>query len=134
MISMDGVVETGGITITLPRVMAALSDPTRIGLVRVLGDGSERPWNHLRVKAAKSTLSHHLRVLREAGLTETRREGTRCFVRLRTEELCEQLPGLLPSVLALAEAEGVGDSVVAMSRQSTAPEAGLAGASPSAAL
>ncbi|MEV1240381.1 ArsR family transcriptional regulator [Nonomuraea sp. NPDC049750] len=29
---------------------------------------------------AKSTLSHHLRVLRDAGITRTRQEGTRCFV------------------------------------------------------
>ncbi len=101
--------ETG--TITLTGVLAALSDPIRTGLVRVLADGDERGWGELRVPVGKSTLSHHLRVLRSAGVTATRKEGTRCFVRLRRAELEARLPGLLPSLLAAAAAEGVGDEV-----------------------
>ncbi|WP_159803255.1 ArsR/SmtB family transcription factor [Arthrobacter zhaoguopingii] len=97
--------------ITLTRVLAALSDPTRAGLVRILADGVERSWGDLRAPVAKSTLSYHLKLLREAGVTTTRREGTRCFVRLRTAELESRLPGLLPVVLAAAEAEGVGADV-----------------------
>jgi DNA-binding transcriptional ArsR family regulator len=103
--------------ITLSRVLAALSDPTRTGLVRVLADGAERAWGDLRVPVAKSTLSHHLKVLRDAGVTATRREGTRCFVRLRTAELDERLPGLLPSVLAAAADEGMGDEVLVLSQE-----------------
>ena len=67
--------------------MAALSDPIRMGLVRLLSDGVERGWGELRAPVAKSTLSHHTKVLRSAGLTQTREEGTRCFVRLRREDL-----------------------------------------------
>jgi DNA-binding transcriptional ArsR family regulator len=99
--------------ITLPGVLAALSDTTRLGLVRVLADGQERAWGDLRVPVAKSTLSHHLKVLRSAGVTATRKEGTRCFVRLRATELEDTLPGLLDSVLASAAALGSGDAVVA---------------------
>lgn len=51
---------------TLVAVLGALSDPIRIGLVRVLSDGRERGWGQLRAPVAKSTLSHHLRVLRDA--------------------------------------------------------------------
>ncbi|MFG3658668.1 ArsR/SmtB family transcription factor [Streptomyces sp. NPDC047706] len=43
---------------------------------------------------AKSTLSHHLKVLREAGVTQTRQEGTRCYVTLRRETLDARFPGL----------------------------------------
>ncbi len=94
---------------SLPRVLAALSDPTRIGIVRVLADGKERGWGQLRAPVAKSTLSHHLKILREAGVTRTRQEGTRCYVALRRAELDEQFPDLTRVLLAAAEAEDVGD-------------------------
>jgi DNA-binding transcriptional ArsR family regulator len=45
-------------------------------------------------------MSHHLRVLREAGLTRTRVEGTRRYVSLRREDLQARFPGLLEAVLA----------------------------------
>jgi len=95
----------------LTEVMSALSDPLRVGLVRVLSDGVERGWSELRAPVAKSTLSHHLKTLRAAGLTRTREEGTRCFVRLRRDEVDARFPGLLAAVLAAAVAEGVGDHV-----------------------
>ncbi|MDP4511007.1 ArsR/SmtB family transcription factor [Nonomuraea turcica] len=97
--------------IGLTGVMAALSDPIRVGLVRVLADGRERGWGELRAPVAKSTLSHHLRVLRDAGLTRTRQEGTRCFVALRTQDLQARFPGLLQVVLAAAEDEEIGHQV-----------------------
>ena len=97
--------------IDLTRVLAALSDPTRIGLVRVLASGAERAWGDLRVPLAKSTLSHHLKVLRDAGVTRTRQEGTRCYVRLRDADLEQRFPGLLAALLAAAQADGVGADV-----------------------
>jgi Predicted transcriptional regulators len=97
--------------ITLTGVMAALSDPIRVGLVRLLADGRERGWGEFQAPIAKSTLSHHLRVLRDAGLTRTRQEGTRCFVTLRRRELAARFPGLLEAVLAAAEDEDVGHQV-----------------------
>ncbi|WP_409467803.1 ArsR/SmtB family transcription factor [Streptomyces sp. HC307] len=97
--------------ITLPRLLGALSDPTRLGIVRVLSDGAERGWGQLRAPVAKSTLSHHLKVLREAGVTETRQEGTRCFVTLRRGSLEARFPGLLPALLSAAIADGVGEHV-----------------------
>ncbi|MFE3165293.1 ArsR/SmtB family transcription factor [Streptomyces sp. NPDC059224] len=92
-------------------VMGALSDPIRVGLVRVLADGRERGWGELRAPVAKSTLSHHLSVLRDAGVTRTRQEGTRCFVELRREDLDARFPGLLSAVLNAADAAGVGAGV-----------------------
>jgi DNA-binding transcriptional ArsR family regulator len=95
----------------LTEVMAALSDPIRIGLVRVLSDGVERGWGELRAPVAKSTLSHHLRVLRAAGITRTREEGTRCFVVLRRADLEVRFPHLLGAVLDAATGEDVGGHV-----------------------
>jgi DNA-binding transcriptional ArsR family regulator len=44
-------------------------------------------------------MSHHLRVLREAGLTRTRVEGAKRYVSLRREDLQARFPGLLEAVL-----------------------------------
>lgn len=96
---------------SLTAVMGALSDPIRVGLVRVLADGGERGWGEFQAPVAKSTLSHHLRVLREAGLTRTRQEGTRCYVRLRRQDLQTRFPGLLDAVLAAADGDDVGGEV-----------------------
>ena len=96
---------------TLTAVLGALSDPVRVGVVRLLADVRERGWGELRAPVAKSTLSHHLRVLRDAGLTRTRQEGTRCFLLLRRTELESRFPGLLDAVLAAAVRDDVGDQV-----------------------
>lgn len=95
----------------LTDVLGALSDPIRVGLVRLLSDGVERGWGELRAPVAKSTLSHHLRVLRDAGITRTRQDGTRCFVALRRADLDARFPGLLDSVLAAAGTDAVGQQV-----------------------
>lgn len=105
---------------TLVAVMGALSDPIRVGLVRVLSDGRERGWGELRAPVAKSTLSHHLRVLRDAGVTRTRQEGTRCFVELRRRDLELRFPGLLDAVLGAAHNDDVGDQVGLSADTSTA--------------
>lgn len=88
--------------ISLTRVLAALSDPLRLGIVHLLSDGQERQWGELDAPVSKSTLSHHMKTLRSAGITMTRDEGTRCYVRLRTDDLEERFPGLLPSLLGAA--------------------------------
>ena len=95
----------------LVEVMGALSDPIRVGLVRVLADDRERGWGELRAPVSKSTLSHHLRVLRDAGITRTRQEGTRCFVILRRDDLDSRFPDLLDAVLKAADNSGVGAHV-----------------------
>lgn len=97
--------------LTLPAVMSALSDPIRIGLVRLLADGREHGWGELRTPVAKSTLSHHLRILRDAGVTSTRQQGTRCYITLRSADLDHRFPGLLVAVLTAAASSGVGDHV-----------------------
>jgi DNA-binding transcriptional ArsR family regulator len=92
--------DTGDISLT--RVLSALSDPLRLGIVCLLSDGRERQWGELDAPVSKSTLSHHMKTLRSAGITRTRDEGTRCYVHLRGADLEARFPGLLASLLRAA--------------------------------
>ena len=56
---------------------------------------------------AKSTTTHHLGVLREAGLITTRHEGQRKLATLRRSELDARFPGLLDAVIAGVEVRQV---------------------------
>ncbi len=49
--------------------------------------------------APKSTFSHHLKTLREAGLVRNEPSGRQRMVSLRRDELDERFPGLLASIL-----------------------------------
>lgn len=84
----------------LAQVMAALSDPIRLAIVAELHELGEVPCGTLHLDVVKSTRSHHLKVLREAGVTWTRIDGVERFVKLRYACLEERFPGLLASVLA----------------------------------
>jgi len=90
----------------LPTVLHALSDPVRLQIVRDLAGDGARVCGAFTVPVAKSTLSHHLRVLREAGITLTQPEGTQRVVSLRTEDLDARFPGLLAAVLSPAASAG----------------------------
>jgi DNA-binding transcriptional ArsR family regulator len=80
-------------------VLQALADPTRLRMVRALADRGERLCGTLEEQLPKATRSHHLKVLREAGVTHTRAVGTGRYVSLRSEELDQHFPGLLAAVL-----------------------------------
>lgn len=88
--------------LSLTRVLAALSGPLRLGIVQLLSDGQERLWGEIDAPVSKSTLSHHMKTLRNAGITSTRNERIRCYVHLHSDDLEAQFPGLLPSLLAAA--------------------------------
>src|SRR3954449_11955808 len=90
---------------TLAAVMAALSDPVRVAIVRELGARGESTCGTFELGVSKATRSHHFKVLREAGVTHTRAEGTHRFVSLRRDDVEVRFPGLLGAVLAAAEAE-----------------------------
>jgi DNA-binding transcriptional ArsR family regulator len=89
--------------LSLPAVLHALSDPVRLEIVRTLSDGSERPCGALSVPVCKSTLTHHLKVLRDAGVTRTRRDGVQRLISLRQCDVEARFPGLLDCVLADAD-------------------------------
>lgn len=88
----------------LPTVLAALADPIRLRAVAELAERGELTagecGERCAVDATKSTMSHHFRVLREAGVTHTRIEGAHRYVTLREDDLNQCFPGLLGAILA----------------------------------
>ncbi len=86
--------------IRITQVLHALSDPLRLEIAKRLAAQPDCPCSRLGGSVSKSTLSHHLKVMREAGVTHTRVVGTTRLVSLRAAELDERFPGLLDSVLA----------------------------------
>ena len=84
--------------IELAGVLHALSDPTRLEIVRGLDADGERQCGSFDLGLTKATRSHHFKVLREAGLTFTRLEGTARYVTLRRAEIDSKFPGLLDAV------------------------------------
>ncbi|MGZ3661110.1 MAG: ArsR/SmtB family transcription factor [Bdellovibrionota bacterium] len=77
--------------------MRALGDPVRIAVVRQLLEarGLEKACGTFDYSVTKATFSHHLKILREAGIIESRQEGTRKLTSLCREELEMNFPGLL---------------------------------------
>ena len=86
----------------LTSVLHALSDPVRLLIVSELAAGAEVACGTISLPVQDSTRSHHLRILREAGVTRTRVVGTRRLVSLRRDDLEARFPGVLDAVLASA--------------------------------
>ena len=86
--------------LTLERVLYALSDPVRREIVRCLAGVPEATCGELDGGRPKSSMSHHFRVLRDAGLVQTRSVGTTHMNSLRGDLLEERFPGLLGCILA----------------------------------
>jgi DNA-binding transcriptional ArsR family regulator len=84
----------------LERVFYALSDPVRLEIVRHLGNVPQATCGELDGGRPKSSMSHHFRVLRDAGLVLTQNVGTTHMNSLRTADLDSRFPGLLAMVLA----------------------------------
>ena len=90
----------------LSSVLHALSDPARLSIVRHIADGGECSCGHFELEISKATLSHHLRVLREASVTHCRPDGRKRYMSLRQDDLEARFPGLLEVVLSSAAAAG----------------------------
>ena len=92
--------------IELATVLAALADPARLALLRGLNEVGEAACGSLTTQCgldlSKSTVSHHMKVLRESGVTHTRAQGTHRYVSLRRSELDSAFPQLLDAVLGAA--------------------------------
>lgn len=85
--------------VTLEHVLHALSDSVRLEIVRQLAAVREASCGELDGGRPKSSMSHHFRILREAGLVRTHISGTTHRNALRAEELNQRFPGLLDAVL-----------------------------------
>ena len=85
----------------IANVLHALSDPQRLRIVQTLAESpAPRRCGSFDLGVTKSTLTHHFRVLREAGVIDQREEGTARLNSLRRVDLDKRFPGLLDAVLA----------------------------------
>ncbi|MGD2181143.1 helix-turn-helix transcriptional regulator [Lusitaniella coriacea LEGE 07167] len=85
--------------ITLAGVLYALGDPARLEIVELLSQQGEQPCSAFNCDLAKSTVSHHFKILRESGVIYSCKSGTQHLNSLRKEELDRLFPGLLDAVL-----------------------------------
>jgi DNA-binding transcriptional ArsR family regulator len=102
---MDAMAETlphpARAEIRIDAVLHALADPVRLQIVRALAElGTGIACGAIELPITKSTRTHHLRILREAGVTWVRPEGTTRITALRREDLDALFPGMLDGILA----------------------------------
>ncbi len=88
--------------ITLANILSALGDPIRLKIVTNLiqdkaclscSEASPCP------SIPKSTLSNHFRILREAGLIRTTKQGVEHQNAVRYEDIEDKFPGLLKTII-----------------------------------
>ena len=92
--------------ITLAGVLSALADPMRLRIVKSLMTQNDcmscteaAPCPGM----AKSTLSNHFRILREAGLIQTSKKGVEHRNVVREADLNARFPKLLKTIVGYAE-------------------------------
>jgi DNA-binding transcriptional ArsR family regulator len=89
--------------ITLAGVLGALSDPMRLKILRKLLERRDACLSCSGAapcaEMAKSTLSHHFRVLRDAGLIRTTKRGVENLNSVRWDDVNGRFPGLLKAVM-----------------------------------
>lgn len=89
--------------IRLENVLLALGNPVRLEVVRILARQGEQSCGALSQGVAKSTMSHHWRVLRDSGVIWQRPNGRENLLSLRREDLDRLFPGLLDTLLTALE-------------------------------
>jgi DNA-binding transcriptional ArsR family regulator len=90
-------------------VLQALGHPTRLAILRQLADCAEVCACDFTMccDVSQPTISHHLKILREAGVVESERRGTSIFYRL--------LPAAAERLRSLATELGGGSRLIPVS-------------------
>lgn len=91
--------------ISLPNVLAALGDDTRLAIIGCLArsdPSSGLVCGQFAGLTSKTNLTYHVAKLREAGVVNVQPEGTKRRVTLRRHDLDQLFPGFLDSVIASA--------------------------------
>jgi DNA-binding transcriptional ArsR family regulator len=108
----DDVVEPAAQDFRLPRILAALADPNRLTAVRFVAHHGEswcaQVMEQAMLPMTKSTFSHHLRILREAGVITKRIQGAKGYMTLRKDDLNSRFPGLIDSIVNVTEPARLG--------------------------
>ncbi|WP_460406599.1 ArsR/SmtB family transcription factor [Actinophytocola sediminis] len=89
--------------VELDDILRALADPTRRTIVRMLLADGDRACGTFGLPVAASTLSHHFRALRKAGILRQYDDGRQRMNTLRLDELDTRFPGLVSTVLNSAD-------------------------------
>ncbi|GHK05866.1 ArsR/SmtB family transcription factor [Streptomyces sp. NPDC003753] len=87
-------------------VMGALADPLRMTVARKLlldSDEFDHPCGWFGFNRPKSSLTHHFKVLREAGVIHQRQYGLERRSRLRVDDLNQRFPGLLDLIASTGQ-------------------------------
>lgn len=95
---------------TIPRILAALAEPTRLGAVRLLWPGQELCVCELMraLDATQSRMSRHMAALKAAGLVADRRDAQ--WVRYRRHpDLDPAVAGMVERILATLPAVPPGE-------------------------
>ncbi len=84
---------------TLERIFHALGDPARLTMFRRIAAKDGTACGEVCDVMPRSTLSHHTRILREAGLIQSERQGKSIVSRVRRDALEKRFPGLMALAL-----------------------------------
>jgi DNA-binding transcriptional ArsR family regulator len=90
--------------VQLEAILHALSDPVRVKIFTDIAGATCAQTCSAFAEVndkpiPKSSLSHHFKVLREAGLIRSERQGVEMHNTSRCEEIEARFPGLLPAIL-----------------------------------
>jgi DNA-binding transcriptional ArsR family regulator len=85
--------------IELAEVLSALGHPVRLAIFAALTDGDQHRCGSIVHGVSKSTLTHHWRVLRDAGVIFQEPSGRENLLSLRSVDLDARFPGFLESIV-----------------------------------
>ena len=72
------------------KIFKALTDETRLSIVEFLKDGEKCVCKIIPMTGkSQPTVSQHLRILSEAGILESRKEGTNIYYKIKDERVIE---------------------------------------------
>lgn len=79
-----------------PKFFKAIGDPVRQKILQILNESGEMPVKDLveKLGLAQSTVSHHLGILKDAGIVKMREEGTQAHYSV----CCDMIVGCCASM------------------------------------
>ena len=91
----------------LSKIMKAIAEPNRLQILDMISTGEKCACDILdNLDFTQPTLSHHMKVLIEAGVVTARKEGKWQYYSLVTENI-EEFQELIHQILNIKQKEGV---------------------------
>lgn len=88
-------------------LLHALADPSRLSIVSTLYDEPDgRACGTFPVDVSPSTMSHHFKVLRQAGVIRQEDHGAQRWTTLRRDELAARFPGVIDALMSTRDRHG----------------------------